>query len=429
MRSANKALSLLALTGGVLLACSTSPDVTDGLTPPTGSGEAGDGSSPGQTAPPAPTSAPPEPGGSDAGPRDAGGSDVEEPSGDPMVQLVGRFDRRDPSRPLCAYPGCRVVARFDGTHVSAKLDGVIEDWMDGAPSEWDVVVDGTRTKKIIVQGGVQEFDLAADLPAGVHTVELYKRSEAQTGAARFLGYDFHGGTLLAPPARPKRRIEVVGDSQPAAFGVEGIEPCAGVSWSGMWQNFGKSMGADLGTLFGAEVYGTVYSGKGVVRNIWVTDDETMPMMFLRANPLDPTSTWDFSWIPDVVFVMIGGNDFAIKQPYDDNAPPSLEAFTAGYDAWVGVMREHYPNAQILLVTSPSVKDEEPAGRFSRTNVSTAIATIVSRRNADGDEKVVAVTPKVAAASELVACNGHGTPAFHQRVAEELATVIAPRMGW
>src|SRR5687768_6954153 len=57
-------------------------------------------------------------------PSDAGATaDGEVPvdPGPPHVQLIGRFDTTDPAGVRCAYAGCRIVARFDGTHVSAKL--------------------------------------------------------------------------------------------------------------------------------------------------------------------------------------------------------------------------------------------------------------------------------------------------------------------
>lgn len=355
-----------------------------------------------------------------------------EPSGDPAVRFVGRFDTREASGPKCGWPGCRVIARFEGTAVSAKLEEILEDWQDGGPSEWDVAIDGAITTKLVMKTGVNDYELASGLSAGKHVVELYKRSEAQNGVTRFLGYDFHGGKMLAPPAPAARRIEIVGDSQPAAFGIEGVgqgPDCPGNDWAARWQNFHKSFGARLGEIFGADVYGTVYSGKGFSRNIWRPDDETMPKIFGRANPVDPTSVFDLkSAVPDVVVVMMGGNDFAIGQPQDDGPAP-LDEFIAAYDGLVGTMRAAYPQAQLYLAVSPSVSDAQPPGRESRTNVKTAVTTIAERRAGAGDARVHAVEPPIAQQSELTACDGHGSPEFHDRVAKDFATVIRSHTGW
>ena len=77
-------------------------------------------------------------------------------------------------------------------------DEPITAWDD---DEWDVVVDGQRKNKIVMAPAETEFVLADGLAQGTHVVELYKRSEPQTGTTQFKGFDFGGGTLLSPPAR------------------------------------------------------------------------------------------------------------------------------------------------------------------------------------------------------------------------------------
>jgi hypothetical protein len=133
----------------------------------------------------------------------SGGSEPLDP-GPPHVQYIGRFDKSDPNAPRCAYAGCRIVARFDGTKVKAKMQEFFYDWMEAAPSEWDVIVDGQTKDKLVMTPAETEFVLADGLAQGTHVVELYKRSEPQTGATQFKGFDFGGGTLLSPPARKHR---------------------------------------------------------------------------------------------------------------------------------------------------------------------------------------------------------------------------------
>ena len=354
------------------------------------------------------------------------------PSGPARVDFLGRFDTRDPAGPRCGWPGCRIVARFEGTRVTARLAELTDAWMAGGPSEWDVAIDGAWQPKLVMRAGPNDYVLATDLAAGAHVVELYKRSEAQNGTTQFLGYDFGGGSLLAPPARKTRKMEIIGDSQPAAFGVEGVghgPTCPGLNYAAQWQNFRRSLGARLADGLGADVNGTVYSGKGIFKNIWHPDKETMPMLFSRALPIDPNSTWDLSaYVPDVVIVMIGGNDFAVGQPVDEG-PATLAQFSDAYDAFVVNIRKNYPVAHVFLVTSPSVSDAMPEGRNSRTNVMAGIDAVVARRTGAGDAKVYAVIPPVAQPSELTGCDGHGSPEFHQRVADDLAPIVRAKTGW
>lgn len=304
--------------------------------------------------------------------------------------------------------------------------------MEGGPSEWDVSVDGVLQPKIVLDLGARDYVLATNLPAGVHTVELYKRSESQNGYTKFLGYDLGGGVLLAPPAPSARRIEFVGDSGPAGFGIEGVgqgPDCAGPDWAARWQNFHKSMVARLGEITNADVEGTIYSGKGLAQNIWSTDTGTLPLLYPRSNPLDPSSTFDQSaFVPAVIVLMAGGNDFALGQP-TDRGPASLEAFTQATSSLVAMFRARSPKAHVFLALSPSLSDEQPAGRASRTNTKAGFDTVASDRAAAGDARVYSVAPPVAQASELTGCNGHGNPQYHDRVAQQLAAVIREKTGW
>lgn len=359
--------------------------------------------------------------------------DVE--AGDPHVQLIGRFDRSEPSGPKCAWPGCRIVARVDARAVSARLEELDAGWMDGAPSEWDVSVDGVITKHLVMAPGVASYELASGLSDGSHLIELYKRSEAQNGKTRLVGLDLHGGALLAPPVRKARRIEIISDSALAGFGVEAAgvvppgTPCPGIEHGARWQNFRKSAGAVLGDLVGAEVYGSVYSGKGIAKNIWHPDREPLPTLFLRTTPVEPKSSWDFSsWQPHAVVVMAGGNDFAIGKPVDQG-PATLAEFTAAYLAFAEKLRQVYPSALLVLAVSPSVSDEHPEGRFTRTNVVAGVHAVVAARRAAGDTRIEELAPRVSAPEEMTGCMGHGSPAFHQRVAAELAAFLRPRLGW
>ena len=359
----------------------------------------------------------------------------EEDAGPPAIRYVGRFDTRDPQGPKCAWPGCRIIARFQGTQVSADLTELAESWFDpnGKPSEWDVIVDGVTTHKLVLSAsGKTTYVLASGLPPGKHEVELYKRSETQNGYTQLNGFTFGGGgTLLSPPARAKRRIEIIGDSQPAAFGVEGLEPCSNPSSAAKHQNFRKSFGALLGVRFAAEVQGTVYSGKGMTRNIWRPDTAIFPSLYGLANPVDFSSTFALgSLVPDVVVMMIGGNDFSMGLPTDNGAPTETE-FTNAYRTFVvSTLRANYPQAHLFLTLSPSVRN---ADRNARTIITNAITTIANERAAAQDTRVHAFVPTESPPSgpgtELAGCNGHGTPAFHQRVANEIAVQITLRVGW
>lgn len=351
----------------------------------------------------------------------------------PHVQFIGRFDMRTPDAPKAAWPGARIVAKFQGTRVSARLAELTETWMEGGPSEWDVAIDGTWGTKLVTTAGEHDYELAKGLADGPHTVELFRRSEAQSGTTQFLGFDFGGGTLLPPPARRVRKIEIVGDSAASGYGVDGLNhpgnDCPGADYAAKWANFRLSFGARLADMVDADVAGTVHSGKGIVKNIWRPDTETLPVLFPRAIPADASSTWDFSaFQPDVVVVMAGGNDFDIGQPSDDG-PATLAEFTSRYDAFVQTIRTSYAKAHVFLVVSPSASDANPPQRNARTNILAGVDAVARQRNDAGDPNVHAIVPATAQPGEMTACDGHGNPQFHARMAKELAAAIKPKLGW
>ena len=151
----------------------------------------------------------------------------------------------------------------------------------------------------------------------------------------------------------------------------------------------------------------------------------------RREPIDPSTKVDFTafnFVPDVYVLMMGGNDFAVGQPVD-NGPTPLPEFTQALRDLVATFRTRSPQAHVFLALSPSVSDAEPPGNNSRTNVKTAFDTVANEHAAAGDARVYSVAPPVAAESELTGCDGHGSPAYHDRVAQQLSVMIKSKTGW
>lgn len=340
--------------------------------------------------------------------------------GTPQVQYIGRFDTSDPAGPKASWPGSRIVTRFNGTTVSVKLSEFAADWMDGAPSYWDVSIDRAPPFAIamIADSQPRDFELAKDLPKGEHEVELYKRSEMQTGVTQFLGFDFHGGRSLAPPPRKNRHIEAMADSYGTGYGIEMLDApnleCPGAQHAGRWQNFRKAYPQLVADRFDAELEGTVYSGKGLTRGVWPSDTDGLVAYYNRANPNPalagnpPLFDLD-SWPPDVILMAQGTVDHYIQN------------FRAIFrDFVVNQLRARNANAHIFLIVPELYGREE----FTET-----VLSVEAERAAAGDDKVHVVIPGVEQAEEMTGCGYHGSPAYHQRIANEIGAVIAEKVGW
>lgn len=328
--------------------------------------------------------------------------------GEPGVRFVGRVDRSDPAKPRFAWSGTGVVARFEGTSVSVHLSG---------SQYYTVLIDGqVKSNSQQITGNVT---LAEGLDAGVHTVEFYRRTEADQGDAQFLGFDFAGGTLLAAPAAPTRRLEIVGDSITCGYGDEG--PNESCKFTPQTENHYLTYAAIAARNLGAELNTIAWSGKGVVCNYG--DDATsctnpMPTYYDRTLPNNTTSQWDFAaFQPDAVIINLGTNDFST------NDDPTEAEFEDGYQEFLQHIRSKNPNAYILCTNGPMLTGTD------LSTVRTYIAKVVKTLNDAGDARIgtFEITPQDSA--DGLGCDWHPNLVTHQKMAEQLESALKSALKW
>jgi lysophospholipase L1-like esterase len=297
-----------------------------------------------------------------------------------------------------------VVASFNGTQVSAKLSS----------GQFTVLVDGMQKAKLVANGSMAS--LAAGLAAGAHTVELYRRTEANQGESQFLGFDFGGGQLLAPPPAPTRRIEIVGDSITCGYGDEGANMSC--PFSPDTENHYLSYGAIAARNVNAELITIAWSGKGLVCNYG--DDASscqnpLPTYYERTLPDRATSQWDFSsWRADAVVINLGTNDFSTS------TDPSQSQFEEAYKSFVGKIRSKYPNAWILLTNGSMLSGGD------LTMVRGYLKNVVTAVN---DPKVKSFEIQPQDAEDGYGCDWHPSLATHRKMADQLTSVLKSTLGW
>jgi lysophospholipase L1-like esterase len=374
-------------------------------------------SSPPAIVPPAASSTPPV---------DAGTT----PSGPPAVRYIGRIDQRLAEGPRLGWPGIHVVVRFQGTSLKAKL---AETSLFQGPSWYDVIVDGQPAAPFSATAGTSDASLATGLAAGTHVVELWRRTEGLVGVTQVLGFDYGGGQLLPPPSPAARRIEFLGDSETAGYGLE----CKSASeaFTGATENERMTYAALMADAFGAERSNVGYSGKGVLRNYDPDQVDTLLALYGRSLPDDGTSTWtSSSWVPDVVFIAAGTNDYA--NPAVRDAPDST-LFRTKYAELVALVRQKNPTAHIVCAVEGNLSDDYPPGWNAYTNVTTALHGVVADLNGapTNDAKVHYYefprtdTSGVNDAPDGTACDGHPNAAWHQRAAADAVAKLKPVLGW
>ncbi len=266
----------------------------------------------------------------------------------PKLQYTGRIDFDSEGATLC-WPGAQIRLRFRGTSVAIRGRNINFGW----PTYIGAVIDGEE--KCYKIGGSCELDLvlADNLPYGDHEAVIYKRMEGHYLTVREI---IVGGTdILELPPKPRKRIEVYGDSVSAGSVVDAQEyvgrsdPEGSV---GQWDNSWHAYPQLVARMLPAEVCDTSQGGIAIFdRTGWFEMPNTRGMEScydkLRYSIYQPLKDWDFSFVPHVVIMAIGQNDA--------NPDPDVLRNSEGYERWVGKyieiinsIRSHAPKSTVVL---------------------------------------------------------------------------------
>lgn len=340
------------------------------------------------------------------------------------IRFIGRFDTTKPEGPRFSWAGSAIVTRFSGTSISVRFN----DASTAAQSNFfQVVIDGESKGVLKVNGDEELYKVAEGLPDGEHDLLLHRRTEPLVGVTQFVEFIPEQGEALLPvPPAPERRIEVIGDSISAGYGVDGAnESC---SFTSDTENNYLAYSALTGRLLGADTTIVAWSGKGVYRNYDDGAGDTMPQMYGRTIADEPQPAWDFSsWIPQVVVINLGTNDFSTDVPGDAQF---REPFTSAYAGLVDTVRENYPEAFIFCTIGPMLSDSYPEGAEALSRARDYIGHVVEDRTSGGDDRVrlLEFPPQDGAANGL-GCDYHPSVKTNQLMAEQLSEAISEELGW
>jgi lysophospholipase L1-like esterase len=317
-------------------------------------------------------------------------------------------DQSDPAGAKFAWSGTGLTARFSGTSLAIRLDG---------GQQYTVLVDGALQPKLVSTGGWDP--LATELAPGQHTIEVYRRTEANQGQSVFLGLDLGTGKLLPPPPAAEKRIEIIGDSITCGYGNEGENRDCGFTPD--TENHYLTYGALAARELGAELHTVAWSGKGVVCNYGDAKDscqDPLPSYYERTLPNSPASRWEFStWQPQAVVVNLGTNDFST-----DNDPTDAE-FKTAYTAFLKRVRTVYPGAAILCTVGPMLSGADL--ETARSLIEQAVHAL----RASGDTKLTTFELSTTDPENGFGCDWHPSLKTHKIMASELTRVLRAELGW
>lgn len=334
---------------------------------------------------------------------------VAVPMSDSRIRTIGRFDRRDKGGPRCSWSASAVQLKFQGTAVNVGLN-------EAGADEYQIVVDGRSSGVLKTRQGMGWYTVAADLPKGEHTVLLMKRTEASVGTTQFVGFQLDAGAkLVALPPRPRHRIEIIGDSITCGYGNEGAD--RNQHFSPTTENAYQTYGAITARNLDAEYMAVAWSGRTMYPSF------TMPEIYDRMLASDPTSTWDFSqWIPEVVVINLGTNDFG-------KVNPEQKAWSNAYKAFLARLRKVYPTTTIYLATGPMMADSWPPARKTLSTLKSYLQQIAADQKQAGDTRIRTIDFATQEEKNGIGSDWHPSVRTHEIMAAHLTETLRRDLNW
>jgi hypothetical protein len=241
----------------------------------------------------------------------------------------------------------------------------------------------------------------------------------ETSWTKFGFYGFildHGKTLAAPPTKPVRKIEFIGDSYTSASGNEymGTDAAPSDSTTNIYLGFGPIVARH----FGAQYMMTSRGGIGLVLDWQGVYGNCMPNCYDRTLYYSTTPKWDYSqYVPNLVVVCLGLNDYSGWGGY--SAQPSEQCaqyYQTKYHDYIATIMGVNKGAKILCVAPNGIEW-----------LSTNIKQVVQEEQTAGHTNVFyGAFPYL---NGTYVNSGHPSVTQHQQIADTLISTINTIDAW
>jgi lysophospholipase L1-like esterase len=336
---------------------------------------------------------------------------------DPRLRWWGRFVEAEDGSRRSAWTAAQLVFRCEAPRLELQMG---HESLPAEPSPWplyvQVQIDQLPPDTIALppQAPGVWWTLADSLSPGPHLVRITKRSEAMTGVWRVEGLRLDDkGKLLPPPPLPNHYLLAIGNSITCGYGNLATE--AECDFSAALEDGTQSYAALAARQMGAAYAAICYSGRGVWRNYDGSQTGTLPQLVREGLIGDSLALSSSSPAPDAVIINLGTNDFALGIP--DQA-----GFVGAYLALARLLRQQYPQAALILGTSPMLLGDRR--RLQRAYLDHVQAEL----KAAGFERVYRLDFSTQGRVGY-GCNWHPNLAQHRKNGEELATFLQNQLGW
>ena len=339
------------------------------------------------------------------------------PPDNPNIHYTGRIDFSDPQKPKLSGAGAYFEVKFKGSSCEILLK---DQNLDDNHNLISVVIDGKYQGRMKISKNQTKYKVARNLTNTDHTLLICKATEAQNGSIEFSGISCN--ELLPFKNEHDRKIEFIGNSITCGMGMDASEiPCGSGTWYDQ-HNAYLAYGPLIARELNADWLLSSVSGIGMIRN-WNSPGPTMPEVYqnLYLNT-DSTVEWNAqSYIPDLISICLGTNDFSDGDGSYKRTVLDSASFVNRYIQFVKDIRNKYPETQICCLSSPTVNGEK--GMKLRSYLS-AVIEYMQKNEQDGR-----ISMFVFSGSYSSGCTSHPDKEDHQMMAAELLPYFKKVMGW
>lgn len=344
-----------------------------------------------------------------------------------QTRITGRTMMVDGVRYL-GYSGASVSFTFVGKRATACLVSDAGSWPEDLQAWVAVYVNGETepSQRIILSKEKQTCVLWEGTEPGQTTITLMKYSEAAFGLVGIEWLETDSDTLLSPPARKARRMEIIGDSITCGYGVEATEATAPFRTD--TENPTKSYSLLTASALDAEAALVSWSGNGIISK-YVNEDaekpltgDLMPELYpytdvsasRRLLGDDPVAweKWDFAQhAPDVILLNLGTNDAS----WCKDVPARHEDFRTAYEQFLRTVRACNPGIPVVCLLG--------------TMDTRLLGEVEAAVQAMADENVHFLPLPPQQAADGYGADWHPSPLTHQKTKDILVPYLRKLLGW
>lgn len=309
--------------------------------------------------------------------------------------------------------GSGVEFAFRGKRVRMTLcgDPVPEDPRNRARIGF--YVNGVRVRDELLDESLKTYTVFESEVEQEVIIRVIKLSEMPMSTAGLREIETEGGMIRPTPERD-RKIEFIGDSITAGYGVDDEDPQH--TFSTETEDVTKTYAFKTAAALDADYSIVAFSGYGIISGYSGDGQRVTSQLVPHYYDKVGDEAWDFKgFVPDLIVINLGTNDDSYAREDRDKQ----EEFASQYTEFLKQVRAHNPDARMLCTLGIMGDRLYPF-------VEQAVAAYTQQT---GDTRIATMKFDVQKPEDGYSADWHPSEATQNKAAEKLTAKIREWMGW